>query len=264
MVFGGLSDTGAGLYAKESSGIKTLYDLKGKKVPWSTGAPGINVPTTAALAFANLTWDDVQKIEFPNYTASMSALKDGTVDVCYGFSDASTFIEMDGMPQGAVFLPMPADDVEGWKRLQEVCPYMLPHDFTRGVDATPEKPLAGGSYPYPLLVSYADLDEELVYNMVKLILQNYDDFKDAHPGLVAWTEDRLVKQWKVPYHDGAIKYFKELGIWTDEDQKYNDALIERGQKLQKAFDEAVTEAAEKQIKANEFSSFWLKKWETIN
>jgi TRAP transporter TAXI family solute receptor len=59
----------------KESGIKTLKDLKGKRVSWIPGNPSLNVKMEAYLAFANLTWDDVKKVEFPSYGATGKGLK---------------------------------------------------------------------------------------------------------------------------------------------------------------------------------------------
>ena len=65
--------------AKEA-GIKTPYDLKGKRVFWIPGAPAHNITNTAFLAFANLTWNDVKKVEYPSYAAAARGMVEGTCD----------------------------------------------------------------------------------------------------------------------------------------------------------------------------------------
>ncbi|MEQ9126553.1 MAG: TAXI family TRAP transporter solute-binding subunit, partial [Alphaproteobacteria bacterium] len=56
--------------------IKSLADLKGKRVTWVKGAPALNVNTAATLAYAGLTWDDVVKVEVPGWGQSMQAVID--------------------------------------------------------------------------------------------------------------------------------------------------------------------------------------------
>lgn len=67
--------------------------------------------------------------------------------------------------------------------------------------------------------------------------------------------------WVVPYHDGAIEFFKSKGKWTDKDQANNDALIARQELLIKTWDEV-----KKRNHANEeaFVQDWLKtRYETL-
>src|SRR3990167_2648171 len=58
------SDQVLTVIAAKDSGVKTVADLKGKRVAWVIGAPSLNQNITAILAFANLTWNDVKKVEF--------------------------------------------------------------------------------------------------------------------------------------------------------------------------------------------------------
>src|SRR3546814_1771904 len=55
-------------------GVKEFKDLKGKRVAWVKGAPALNHNVTAFLAFAGLTWDDVEKVEFAGYGASWAGM----------------------------------------------------------------------------------------------------------------------------------------------------------------------------------------------
>ncbi|UCG98623.1 MAG: ABC transporter substrate-binding protein, partial [Burkholderiales bacterium] len=65
--------------AAKDSGIKTAADLKGKRVAWVIGAPSLNQNITAILAFANLTWDDVKKVEFGGFGPAMDGIVNNQV-----------------------------------------------------------------------------------------------------------------------------------------------------------------------------------------
>ena len=60
---------------------------------------------------------------------------------------------------------------------------------------------------------------------------------DADPGAVGWALDRQPLQWVVPYHEGAVRYFRELGIWSEERQGHNQRLLERQQLLAAVWNE---------------------------
>ncbi|MEQ9121653.1 MAG: TAXI family TRAP transporter solute-binding subunit, partial [Alphaproteobacteria bacterium] len=62
-LFNNIGRNGTGLAFAGDAGIKTVADLKGKRVTWVKGAPALNLNATAVLAFGGLTWDDVEKIE---------------------------------------------------------------------------------------------------------------------------------------------------------------------------------------------------------
>jgi hypothetical protein len=61
----------------------------------------------------------------------------------------------------------------------------------------------------------------------------------------------------MPYHEGAVRYFRQKGVWTAEHQKHNDQLVKRQDILLKAWDRAISEASEKKIKEKEFPKSWM-------
>ena len=65
------------------SDIYVAADLNGRRVPYVRGSPAVNVSTEAMLACGGLTWDDVERIEFPGYSAMWNGIVEGHVDVAY-------------------------------------------------------------------------------------------------------------------------------------------------------------------------------------
>ncbi len=61
------------------------------------------------------------------------------------------------------------------------------------------------------------------------MIDTYNGYKDGAPGAEGMALSLQNFQWVVPYHDGAIRAFKEKGVWTDAAQKHNDGLIKRQQ-----------------------------------
>ena len=64
------------------------------------------------------------------------------------------------------------------------------------------------------------------------------------PGIDGWALEQQSLSWVVPYHDGAIRYYKEAGKWTDSAQAHNDGLIARQKVLQDAWAALEAEAPE--------------------
>lgn len=76
------------------------------------------------------------------------------------------------------------------------------------------------------LVSRAELPDDAVYQMVKALWENYKEFAPIHPLLKEWTPERFVsKEARIPYHPGAVKFYKERGAWTSEMEKLQTALL---------------------------------------
>src|SRR3546814_6175907 len=69
-------------------GVKEFKDLKGKRVAWVKGAPALNHNVTAFRAFAGLTWDDVEKVEFAGYGASWAGMTSNQVDAAFAITNS--------------------------------------------------------------------------------------------------------------------------------------------------------------------------------
>ena len=145
-----LSSTGgAGLMVGVAGdiGVKEYKDLKGKRVAWVKGAPALNHNVTAILAFAGLTWDDVQKVEFAGYGASWEAMTSNQVDAAFAITNSGSTNAVASSPRGLTWPPLPHADTEGWKRLNAIAPYMAKHVITAGVSVPKDQPIEGTAYP---------------------------------------------------------------------------------------------------------------------
>ena len=72
--------------------------------------------------------------------------------------------------------------------------------------------------------------------MTKAMVEFFPGYKDGTPGNNGWDIKRQIFDWVVPYHDGAIRLFKELGVWKPGHQANNDKLLKRQDVLAKAWD----------------------------
>jgi len=229
-------DGNLGIGVAADTGVRFVEDLRGKRVAWVLGAPALNENITAMLAFAGMTWDDVERVEFPGFGASWEGIINNQVDAAFATTTSGPAYQLEASPRGLAWVEFPHDDEEGWARLQEKAPFFAPNMAIEGAGISPENPHEGAAYPYPVLIAYADQDVDLTYNMTRAMVELFDEYADAAPGAGGWALDRQNFQWAVPYHEGAIRYYQELGLWTDEAQAHNDMLIERQRVLMEAWE----------------------------
>ena len=243
----------------KESNIRTIQDIKGKRLTYVPGAPSLNVKMDAILAFAGLTWDDVKKIEFPSYSASFRSLLEGRADAAVGSVTSPIMYELDSSPRGLFWVEFPPEEKEAWKRMQKICPFLSPmkEGIGAGLDQKHPRNLIG--FKYPMVTVYANEDPETVYNFLKALDECYDLYKNSHPVMPFWRLDYMKPPADAPFHEGAIKYLKEKGVWTAEDEAWNNERIAHMKKLQDAWQKALEEREAKKINSKDFPAYWLEK-----
>jgi TRAP transporter TAXI family solute receptor len=228
-------DSNQALAVAADTGITTFAGLRGRRVPYVRAAPSLNVSTEALLACGGLTWDDVERVEFPGYDAMWTGIVNGHVDAAYATTVSGPTRRLEASPRGIGWLPVPHADAKCWAAIDRIAPYFTRHTATRGAGISDENPHEGATYPYPLLIALDHTDEALVRNLARVIHKHYDEFKDADPGAVGWAMDRQLFEWVVPYHAGAVSYFREIGVWNDEHEAHNQRLLQRQRVLAEAW-----------------------------
>jgi TRAP transporter TAXI family solute receptor len=221
----------------KDTGVKEVKDLKGKRIGTVVGSPALNQNAFAVLAFGNLTKADVKIVEFSSYGAMWKGILNNEVDAGIASTISGQVKEVETSPRGIIYPPTPAADKEGWARLRKIGPHYYPHKTTCGGGITAAAPVELPSYPYPIMTVYASQPTDLVYNLTKAMIVSYDAYKDAAPGAAGLELKRQNLTWVLPYHDGAVKALKEAGVWKDEHEKYNQALVKRQDTLVAAWGE---------------------------
>ncbi|MWB78010.1 TAXI family TRAP transporter solute-binding subunit [Pseudooceanicola sp. 216_PA32_1] len=215
----------------------TYADIKGLRVAQIKGAPALNTNTTSWLAYGGLGWGDVDIVEFGGFGAAWKGMVDGTVDVAFSSTNSGVTYEAAASPRGLYWPPFDPSDDAAFARLTEVAPYYIKSRGTVGanIDGTDGRDMA--AFPYPILIGLDDTDEDLVYNMTKAIFELLPAFSGKTPGIEGWAMKFQQFEWVIPYHAGAIRYYKEAGAWTDAAQAHNDMLIARQDTLAAAWEE---------------------------
>ncbi|HSE79678.1 MAG TPA: TAXI family TRAP transporter solute-binding subunit [Alphaproteobacteria bacterium] len=230
------SDALLTIHTAKDANIKTIYDIKGKRVAWVAGAPSLNQNITAMLAFANLTWSDVTKVEFGGFGAAMDGIINNQADAAFSSTISGLAFKVAASPRGLHLPRFPHDDKAGWDRMRKIAPFFVPFMGTEGATLSKDNPVEGATYPYPVLITYQSQDAALTYSMTKAMVDFFNDYKDGAPGNNGWDIKRQVYDWVMPFHDGAIGYLKEIGVWKPEFQAHNDRLVQRQDVLAKAWD----------------------------
>jgi len=249
------SDALLTIVTAKDANILTAADLKGKRVAWVVGSPALNQNITALLAFAGLTWNDVKKVEFGGFGQAMEAIIGNQVDAAFSSTISGQAYKIASSARGLRYPVFAHSDKAAWARVNKIAPFFVPAFGTEGADLSPAKKAEAATYPYPVLMTMAATDTDLVYNMTKAMVELFPDYKDGAPGNQGWDIKRQIFAWAIPMHEGAVRYYKERGLWTAEQQKHNEALIKRQDILAAAWKAYLPSAPADE---KDFAKGWMK------
>ena len=226
------------------AGVQNISDISGKRVTWVQGAPSLNNATAALLSYANLTWDDVVPVEVGGYNASIDAVLNNRADMAGGACNSPPFLRIEASPRGLTFAQFSHTDLEAVQRVRARLPWYVPHVAFEG-PTIPKEGIEVFTSAYPFLVGLETSDEAMVYSMVKIMHTHFEEYKNNAPGASGWTLDRQkFEQAFVPFHEGAIRYYREIGAWTDDAEENNKKNLYRQSILKEAWDQFLPSAPE--------------------
>jgi TRAP transporter TAXI family solute receptor len=198
-----------------SSGIKTIPDLKGRVV--STGSPGSGAEITAFRVLRAYEIDPEKDIQQQRLggTESADALKDGKIDAFFWSGGLPTAAILDlGHTSGITIRMIPNDGVlQALKTtygdslyVQGIVPKTMYPDLEDDVRVV--------SIP-TLLVVHADMDDDLVYKITKVLFESRAELIAIHPEAQNLLLESAPKNSPAEFHPGAIRYYKEQHVWPE-------------------------------------------------
>jgi hypothetical protein len=144
--------------------------------------------------------------------------------------------------------------------MQAITPWLGPELWDSGPGFIKGKPDEVWSYRYPNMATFEKTSPKEVYALVKAINEAYPLYKDAHKAMPFWKAEKSgVPPANCPYHEGAIKYYREIGVWKPEHDAWNQKLVKHMKEVKKEWEVTVAEASEKKITEKDFPSLWLSK-----
>ncbi|MCB1744633.1 MAG: TAXI family TRAP transporter solute-binding subunit, partial [Gammaproteobacteria bacterium] len=219
--------------------IKTMADVKGTRIGYVKGNPSVNVKNDALIAFAGYTRDDIQPVWFGGWGQQVPALLAGQIDGMNNVPTSGQVRQIEASSGGLCWPEMDPNDKEGWARVQAVASFLNPVKATAGAGLSEENPKWLAGYRYPLISTYASTSADEVYNLMKAMHLHFDDYKTTTAASKGWA---MAVGGRPPYdaptHEGAVRYLKEIGVWTDEDEAWNQKRLARAKRVQEAWEDA--------------------------
>ncbi|MDD5038650.1 MAG: TAXI family TRAP transporter solute-binding subunit [Dehalococcoidales bacterium] len=218
--------------ATASSGIKTPADFKGKKVicDWPSSPCMVRARDMILDAY-NLKLDDFTHITYISGTENTAALKEGRVDAAFyvGGIPIPAVIEV-CTTANAVLVPV--DKAESIVKKPEWSMFVsntIPAGTYKGQD----KGILTVALNNSFLTSSA-VNTELIYEICKVLFDHPEELGKVHPSAKEYTLANAFIGAFAPYHDGAIKYYKERGVWTADMDKWQKSRMDYVKAIEKA------------------------------
>jgi TRAP transporter TAXI family solute receptor len=196
--------------ARSDAGVKDFMDLKGKRV--NIGNPGSGQRGTMEVVMEAVGWtkDDFALASELKAAEQSKAVCDNKVDaMVYTVGHPSGSIKEATTSCDTVLVSVNGPAID--KLVADHDYYrkaVIPGGMYRGNDADTITFGVGATF-----VSSTNVPADTVYQVVKAVFENFDDFRKLHPAFANLKKEEMIKDGlSAPLHDGAIRYYKEAGL----------------------------------------------------
>jgi TRAP transporter TAXI family solute receptor len=197
------------LVAREEANIRGVADLKGKRVSIGTAGSGTRATMDLIMNAFGIKRGDLKSAVEIKFVEMAPALCDNKIDA---------FVFVAGHPNSILheaantcrtrIVPVAGPAIDA---LVAGRPYYAKSEIPAGLYKGTDAAQATFGTVATVVVS-ADMPEDVAYAITKAVFDNFDDFRKLHPGLANLTKQDALKGETVPFHPGAVKYFKEVGL----------------------------------------------------
>jgi TRAP transporter TAXI family solute receptor len=195
------------IVANADSGIKTLADLKGKRV--AVGAPKSGTELNARDIFkgAGMSYKDFSKVEYLPFGESVELMKNRQLDATLisaglgvaAIRDLATSVKI-------VIVPIPGDVVTKIGEAAYQAGTVPANTYNGQTEATATVAIQN------FLVSHEGVSTDAAYKMTRAIFEHLPELQAAHAAAKAITRENAAKAPPAPLHPGAEKYYREVGL----------------------------------------------------
>lgn len=209
---------------RADSGLERVEDLRGRRVVMTFRAnAALEQLHRGILATGGLDIDDVEAITVAGLREAMTALQEGRADAVPTGLGTALSLEVDAnLPAGVRYITMGADEA----RLAEIMPgtriiTIEPGPNSVGITA----PIRVSSVP-DMLNTGAQMSEEQAYSIVRTIHTHWQALTEELTQMQGMSADEIAPlDFMHPYHPGAVRYYREAGLWTEAHEANQAAIL---------------------------------------
>lgn len=198
--------------ARSDSGVQKISDLKGKRVIVGPSGAGFEMFVQPIVEEHGVQWAEFTQLN-ATQSGAVDMLGDGAADAAFlGGAVPTASITQATSTFDVQFVPF---DEDARQRLIEKYPFFHPATIPAGTYKGLEQDFSGLNVGSMHMITAADQDEELVYQLTKSIWDNRAEIAAKHPAGKAINEKNAARRTGTDYHPGAIRYYEEVGIWPE-------------------------------------------------
>lgn len=195
------------IVAAKDSGVRTLADLKGKRVSVGAAKSGTELNARKVLAAAGLTYRDLAKVEYLPFGESVELIRNRQLDATVqsaGLGVASIRDLANSVP--VIVVPVPAEVVAKIGNAAYVAATIPAGTYDGQSAAVPAVAIAN------YLISTSEVPDEIAYQMIRQVYDHRDALVAAHGAAKDIRLENAAKDMPVPRHPGAERYLRETGV----------------------------------------------------
>jgi TRAP transporter TAXI family solute receptor len=207
-VFSGLSKGVFQLVVDKNSPIRSFKDLKGKRL--SLGPAGGGGISTFQQVIQYYGFNEKEfRLVYQSYEQSADALADGNLDAILVYSPAPSpaLIQLAATKKPVRYISF---DDKTMQELAKKYPFMSPITLPKDMYKTDEP--VKTFYTTSIIIANKGLGTDLVYRITKGLCENIETIKASNPSVKDLDLSAAVQGMPIPYHPGALQYFKEKGL----------------------------------------------------
>lgn len=196
--------------APKSSGVTRIEDLKGERVVVGPAGAGFEYFLKPILAAHDVTYEDFTPLN-NTQAGAVNMLADGSAVAAFlGGAVPTASITQAASSQDILFIPF---DSEAKERLINDYPFFESATIPAETYRNQDEPFDGMNVGAMHLITSTDQSEEDVYRFTKILYEHRAEVVKKHPAGKAINAKNIVKDTGTLFHPGAVRYYKEIGIW---------------------------------------------------
>ena len=196
----------------ESSGVRSITDLRGKRVVLGPAGAGFDFFIRPLLEAHGVSWNELTELH-ATQAGAVDMLADGSAAAAFlGGAVPTASITQASSSRDIYFVPYTAEAME---QATSEYDFFRPATIPAGTYRDQDEDFNGLDVGSMHLIAAANADEELIYRLTKTIYENRDKVVEKHAAGRAINPKNVVRDTGTEFHPGAVRFYREIGIWAE-------------------------------------------------